>query len=270
MMDDKTKGLFSITQAAAACGISRSTLMRMEEKGMLTPACISESSGWRYYDNHNITRILQIQKFQSMGFNAQEASDYFTQGGEAAGLLSILENKLSLLQRNVEELRIRAITSPEMSVQMITLPETVCCTRKYPPLTAQGKYDAAYQFFHECVTNGYVLAQEPLFFVYERTDYLEGRISSESNPLHVCVPIQPEKAPENAVRFPSCKVLSVLFYGDYKRTGEAWLRLGREAKERGLCPASWPRGIGIVAPYTGKEIDPGKYCTRVVMPVAEN
>ena len=268
-MDDKIKGLFSITQAATACGLSRSTLMRMEERGLLTPAYISESNGWRYYDNHNISRILQIQQFQSMGFNAKETSAYFTQGGEVSELLAMLEDKLSLLQRNVEELRIRASTSPDMSVQIMTLPETVCCTRRYTLLTVQEKYDAMYDFFHECVENGYVLAQEPLFIINERTDYLEGRISTEPYPLHVCVPVQPESAPESAVRFPSCKALSVLFYGNYNRLDEAWLRLGKEAKERELVPAALPRGIAIVAPYTGREIDPEKYCSRIVMPVAE-
>ena len=269
-MDNKINGLFPITQTAAACGVSRSTLMRMEERGLLTPAYISESNGWRYYDNHNISRILQIQQFQSMGFNAKETSAYFTQGGEVSELLAILEEKLNFLQRNVEELRIRAMADSDMSVQMITLPETVCCTRRYTLLTVQEKYDAMYDFFHECVENGYVLAQEPLFIINERTDYLEGRISMEPYPLHVCVPVRPESAPKSAVRFPSCKALSVLLYGDYNRLDEAWLRLGREAKERGLVPAALPRGIGIVAPYTGREISPGKYCSRIVMPVAES
>ncbi|MDE7282249.1 MAG: MerR family transcriptional regulator [Lachnospiraceae bacterium] len=265
-MDDKIKGLFPITQAAAACGLSRSTLMRMEEKGLLTPAYIAPKSGRRYYDNHNISRILQLQQFQSMGFNTEKTASYFTKGGDAAELLAILEDKLNLLQRNVEELQIRAMTGPDMSVQMMTLPETVCCTRRCTLLTVQEKYDAMYNFFHECVENGYVLAQEPLFIVNERTDYLEGRISTAPYPLHICVPVQPE----SAVRFPSCKALSVLFYGDYNRLDEAWLRLGREAKERGLVPAGLPRGIGIVAPYTGREINPGKYCSRLVMPMTEN
>ena len=269
-MDDKIKGLFPITQAASACGLSRSTLMRMEEKGLLTPAYIAPKSGRRYYDNHKISRILQLQQFQSMGFNTEETVSYFTKGGDAAELLAILENKLNLLQRNVEELRIRAMTDSAMSVQMMTLPETVCCTRRCTLLTVQEKYDAMYNFFHECVENGYVLAQEPLFIVNERTDYLDGRISTDPYPLHICVPVQPESAPESAVRFPSCKALSVLFYGDYNRLDEAWLRLGREAKERGLVPAGLPRGIAIVAPYTGREIDPGKYCSRIVMPVAED
>ncbi len=268
-MSQDIKGLFTITQAADACGLSRSTLMRMEERGLLTPAYTAPQSKRRYYDNHNISRILQIQQFQSMGFNTEETAAYFTQGGEAKELLAILEDKLNLLQRNVEELRLRAMAVPDMSVQIMTLPETVCCTRRYNGLTVQEKYDAMYAFFHECIENGYVLAQEPLFIVNERTDYLEGRISSEPFPFQVCVPVLPESAPECAVRFPSCKALSVLFYGDYSHLDEAWLRLGREAKERGLSPAALPRGIGIVAPYTGREIEPGKYCSRIVMPVAE-
>ena len=62
-MEKNTKDLFQITEAAHACGLSRSTLMRMEEKGLLTPAYIAPESGRRYYDNFNVARILQIEKF---------------------------------------------------------------------------------------------------------------------------------------------------------------------------------------------------------------
>ena len=40
-MEQNKKALFQITEAAHACGLSRSTLLRMEEKGLLTPACIA-------------------------------------------------------------------------------------------------------------------------------------------------------------------------------------------------------------------------------------
>ena len=36
-MAENTKQFFQITEAARACGLSRSTLMRMEERGLLTP-----------------------------------------------------------------------------------------------------------------------------------------------------------------------------------------------------------------------------------------
>ena len=151
-----TKKLFQITEAAHACGLSRSTLMRLEKKGLLKPAYIAPDSGRRYYDNHNVARILQIEKFKAMGFGTEEIAGYFVRGGEAEGLLAV----------------------------------------------------------------------------------------------------------------PECRALSVLYCGDYSNVDEAWLRLGREANARGLTPAAPPRVLGIVAPYTGREIETRRYCSRLVLPVA--
>lgn len=66
-MAENTKQFFQITEAARACGLSRSTLMRMEERGLLTPVFTAPDSGRRYYDNHNVARIMQIEKFKAMG-----------------------------------------------------------------------------------------------------------------------------------------------------------------------------------------------------------
>ena len=44
---------------------------------------------------------------------------------------------------------------------------------------------------------------------------------------------------------------------------------GREVKERGLTPAGLPRVLGIVAPYTGREIEARRYCSRIVLPVSD-
>ena len=81
------------------------------------------------------------------------------------------------------------------------------------------------------------------------------------------MPVRPEKAPKEAVTLPSCRALSVLYYGSYAGADEAFLRLGREVKERGLTPAGDPRVLGIVAPYTGREIETKRYCSRLVLPV---
>ena len=47
------KDLFSIGEIGKVCGVSRTTLRRLEEKGLVLPAYIDENSGYRYYDNHN-------------------------------------------------------------------------------------------------------------------------------------------------------------------------------------------------------------------------
>ena len=116
---------------------------------------------------------------------------------------------------------------------------------------------------------GCVLSDEPLFTISERTDYLEGYIGQEPYRYGVCVPVRKNRAAADAVTLEACRVLSVLYYGDYSGVGEAWLTLGREVKARGLKPAGARRVLGIVAPYTGREIETRRYCSRLALPVEE-
>lgn len=260
---------FSIRQAAHACNISRSSLIRLEDKGLLTPAYTDANSGYRYYDTHNITRILQIQKFQWMGFRPEEIISYFENGGKSDKLLATLEQKLSVLQQQVAEMRLRSKNVPDMSLSMIEIPETVCCVRKFQGPMVQDKYHASYDFFHECVEKGFALAPKPLFIINERTDFLEGKISSTPYDSYICVPVLPEEAPEDAVHIPACTALSLLFYGNYSNLNEAHLYLGEQVRKLGFTPAGYVRAIALVAPYVGKEIDPQNYCSQLVLPVEE-
>lgn len=268
-MKTEIKELFQITEAARACGLSRSTLLRMEEKGLLTPAYIAPDSGRRYYDNYNVAHIMQIEKFKTMGIDTEQIIEYFGRGGEASDMLAVLESRLNDLRRSVEELRLRAMNQPSISVQIITLPAVTCCMRRCMGYTVQDKYNATYELYSECIRNGYVLSDEPLITISHRHDYWEGYIGDVPYPIDVCVPLRADKAPSDAVTLPECRALSVLYYGDYSGVDEAWLALGREAKARGLKPTASPRVLGIVAPYTGREIDTKRYCSRLVLPVEE-
>ena len=124
-----------------------------------------------------------------------------------------------------------------------------------------------YELYSECIRKGYVLSDEPLFAISDRKDYLDGYIGSTPFPFYVCVPLRADKAPADAVELPEYQVLSVLYCGEYSGIDEAWLTLGREMKARGLKPIAPPRVLGIVAPYTGREIDTRRYCSRLVVPV---
>lgn len=263
------KELFQITEAARACGLSRSTLLRMEEKGLLTPAYIAPDSGRRYYDNHNVARIMQIEKFKSMGISNEQIINYFVRGGEATDILATLVERLHDFQRSVEELRLRVREKAGMAVQVITLPAVTCIMRRYWGHTSQEKYNAMYALYHECIREGYILSDDPLFTISDRKDFLEGYIGKDPFPFDVCVPLRADKAPAEAVVLPECRALSVLYYGEYGGMDEAWLTLGREVKARGLKPNASPRVLGIVAPYTGREINAQRYCSRLALPVEE-
>lgn len=221
-MPEDAKKLFQITEAARACSLSRSTLLRLEEKGLLTPAYTAPDSGRRYYDNHNVARILQIEKLKAMGLGTEDIAAYFASGGETAVLLAALEEHLHEVARGVEELRLRVGTDTGMSVQVFTLPAVTCCRRLCEGHTIAEKYNAMYDFYGECVRRGYRLSDEPLFTVLQRRDFLDGYITDEPYPFWVCVPVRPEKAPKEAVTLPACRALSVLYYGSYAGADEAF------------------------------------------------
>ena len=214
-MAQDTKKLFQITEAAHACGISRSTLLRMEERGLLTPAYIAPDSGRRYYDNHNVARILQVEKFRTMGLSSNEIADYYAKGGEASGQLVSLERRLHDLQRSVEELRLLTQEAPSFSVQIMTLPAVTCRMWLCEGHTVAEKYASMYEFYGACVRNGCVLSDEPLFTISERLDYLDDHLSDAPYPFWCCVPVRPDRTHTDVATLPACRALSVLYCGDY-------------------------------------------------------
>ena len=97
---------------------------------------------------------------------------------------------------------------------------------------------------------------------------MNGYISNEKYPFYVCVPLREET--DDSVILPSCKALSVLYYGDYEDSEKCWLIIGEDLKKRNLKPCGLPRVIGIVAAYSGREIAERKYCSRFVIPIENN
>jgi len=59
--------LFTVSELARACGISRATLIRIEECGMLTPFRIDPKTGYRYYNAYNAAQVGQYLLLPGIG-----------------------------------------------------------------------------------------------------------------------------------------------------------------------------------------------------------
>lgn len=264
-----TKNLYQISEVAHACNVSRSTILRLEEKGLLTPCYVSPESGRRYYDNYDVAKINHIEHFKEMGLTAEEIRVYYNSKDGEQAILNRLEEKLFHFQRSVEEMRLRIHRTDELKIQLVDLPMECCCVRQGEGTTASDVSTVMYDFYRECIKNGIVLARRPLFTILESHDYLDDVFNRRPFSFRVCIPVVAEKAPAEAVVFPACKALAVIYYGGYHRNNEAWKRLAQEIKERGLVPQGWPRSIGVVADYTGRDISIERWCTRIAVPVVE-
>lgn len=278
-MDKSTNGsdflekFFSTGQVTRSCEISRATLLRLESRGLLTPAFIDEKTGYRYYDILEITKILQIKRMISMDMSYDDILEYYDTGGMSHTILKKLEDKLLVIKRSYDEMKFRMEGKSRIKYEFITLPEYVCFQREFRGTTVEDKYRDMYILYHEAVEKGYKpLATEPLFVIDKREDYLEGECKNEAADYLCCIPLNPESAPKEAVVYPSCRVFSCLFCGDYSNNMlplERLSELGRIIRRLGLKPTGYVRVLGIVAPYVGREISPSNYMSRYVVPVEE-
>ena len=102
MVFPERRKLFSIKEAAHACGVSRSTLLRMEEDGFLTPYRVDPNTGYRYYDLQNIATVGQYQRLQEAGLSRKEVADLYYERVDSQKFLEAQRQKLCRMQRFLE------------------------------------------------------------------------------------------------------------------------------------------------------------------------
>ena len=245
--------------------------MRLEERGLLTPAHIDEKSGYRYYDSYNINKTLQIKAFQKIGLNYDDISEFYSSGGSSSGLVQNLEQRLELLSRAVNEMKLWIDDKKHLSCELIEVPDYVCYAKEFTGKSFDDQFRDMYGLCTEAFKMGCrMIATEPMFVIYKNDDLLVGGSGDKEYCYECCIPLESGCSSENIKVIPGGKALSILYYGDYKTITDSVPALLKEKiKELDLKPAGYLRGMCHVAPYMGREIDPDKFVTRQIIPVKE-
>ncbi len=260
------KNLFTVSQVTKCCGISRATLLRLESRGLLTPIYIDKKSGYRYFDNHNITRILQIKHLLSIGLSYDEVYEYFDTNGTSLKLLNSLEQRMYATKRMYEEMNLRISHRQSLTFETVSLPEYVCYAREYAGNTAKEKYNVMYALYHEAVEKGLQpLASEPLFTINKNSELF----GKKEEAFICCIPLEPNNAPSDALVLKGCRAFSCLYYGSYDSLPGIRSLFRQKFKELNLKPIGYPRVLGIVAPYTAREFKEENYVSRIAIPIAD-
>ena len=180
----ENRRMFTIRELAKACGVSRSTLIRMEECGFLTPCYTDPETGYRYYDAQNAAHVGQFLLLQQLGLTRAEITDCYFQIEKTKEMLQKQRARLFLMQRTLEELEVRVNPAHNFSCSFLDLPETVCyCERQMI-----SSPDESEQFFfsiHEkCISEGFrLMGTEPIFGSH--------RALREKRPAHCFLPRLP-------------------------------------------------------------------------------
>lgn len=272
--------LFTIREAAHACGISRATLLRMEESGFLTPYHIDSITGYRYYDAQNIAQIGQYQLLQELGLTRNEITEFYYQNVDIADFIDNQRNRLNRLQRLLNEIEVRYTSSNNYKTSFVELSEITCYTKTEKNLSFDEGETFAYMVHQDAVKAGHqILGSEPIFALLKSNASGKYDNAHPENEITICIPIVPfdipsklshelttEPATEHLHTFPACHAFSMFGYGDYSTIPELAHRFRQEIASRNIVPLGQPRIITHVAAYVGTHISHDNYCYELVIP----
>lgn len=262
--------LYTITQVARACSISRATVLRLEADGLLTPVTREGSGKYRYFDCASIMHVLQILSLQKMGFTRDEIHEYFRIPGDFSHCLSVLTARLEQLEAAVKKMQLRVDLTHHMKIEEVHIPETVCYVKS---IQTFGDYcvvnDLTQAALKEAVTAGLSIdCTKDYFSIVDCPCLLQGKWPDRPHDYSICIPLLTKKGTPHTVAVPSCDALAITwFHGQKESRDQAYLKLGQAIRARRLTPSEPIRAFGIVHQYMGEDISVERNVIRIVQPV---
>ncbi len=231
---------YSINQIARSFGISRATLLRLEECGLLIPAKKNEDTGYRFYDQSNIALLSAILKLQDIGLSKKE-------------IRFILDNPFQA-GKSIEEHLIRSQTL------LRKLEELLCGVNRYENLSTRPIYAKSLSYFvyhgvmdYEPQNLRYFLTDTMLEFmnsglpgnvnhtmnvVLDDADLKEsiGQFDGKRHKVHASVPLLGNPKGNNIICYEDAEALTFMCHCDYRKSEPYFRKLWNEAINMGHKP----------------------------------
>ena len=262
---------YTINEIAKICGVGRTTLLRMEDRGFDRARYVDPNNGYHYYDVINIHRIMSYQMMQKLGISVEDITAYYRHELEPELFLEKLRDRLSIARRCVDEFEARLSERESMKYSFVELPDVTCWCFPCEIRSLKEQIPYNYRKLQEMYEKGYrPFPTTPMFSITPDWDTVYDEACTDRGDTFLCVAIYPDpKLPREQVRhFKSRQAFSLLYHGNSTEVMDNGGRLLlEEMKRRGLEPAGPLYGICVVGPYFGTDIDPQDYVFRWAIPI---
>lgn len=237
----------TVGQLVNSCGLSRSTILRMEDAGLLEPAARGDGS-FRYYDAENILRIMHVYNLHKLGLTRREIRAMIEDPGNYTSAIRKLEEQRERLDRVIQGLKKRTLQDNTMKTELTVYPPMPCFIRSFDARGDRYNFNPnILQTLADAVRAGCVLDNENSPFLrVRRPDLAAGEYQPGIYRYYVCIPLK------SGVKQPNLKeddcfvdemeertAMSVTWHG---RVGSLYLpllELVKTAKAHGLQPTGW-------------------------------
>lgn len=267
MLFPEDQQLFTINELAKVCGVSRTTLIRIEECGILTPCYVNPDTGYRYYNAYNASQIGQYLFLQSMGLTREETAALYYRKANAKTILKAQWEKLNRMQRVLEEFEVRSKEVHSISFSYLDFPEQTCYSMESELSSAEEGEVFFFKTHEQCMKDGFQLLGTELLFGLRSDDFRFEELSTQQK-VTACIPVvAPKQNNSRLITFPAIHAFTGIAYGDYGVIGKLCRSFWQEINVRRIQPAGPARLYGLVAPYTGNHYSSEGYCYRIIVPV---
>ena len=255
---DQTENLFKIGQITKACSISRATLLRLEEDGLITPARKDPASGYRYYSLENLFHIRRILYLRSLGFSTSVIRHHLETPTDPVPLIQDMEERVRQMTKTLWVLRQFTGNSSEFSVSIMEVGVRNCYVNN---VVTKGSFKNVAlhvrETIAEAVENGICIDRDRgILIATDRTDIVHGKFDEETPYLYsIGVPTK-DAAGGKIVSLSAGEVMTFLWDGDVRSLPEKGEKLYREAYLQHRLPIG-PFGFEIVLPMLSSALITG-------------
>ena len=229
--------LLRIGTVAQSFGVSENAIRRLEAAGLLKPAVITESSGYRYYDRDNILLLTELFALKSFGFAYEDLRAYLRHPGDYAALYEKLLERKAGIDRMVEEFGRRIPDGRPVQCRIVELRETRCFCET--AVLTPGAGDAAGHakaLLYETIRAALpVDFDKPVHLMAPDRDYGTFRWE-DAQEMTLCVPLRDGASGAETRLIPGCTALRVSW--DPARTAFPAVRaeIDTQLSQSGLRP----------------------------------
>ena len=254
--------------------VCQDTAVLSREGGILVPASIDESTGYRFYDASKIEKARVIMRLRQMEFSIEDIATVFAECSDDADIVNHLERQKQVLQQRISEDRdivrsLGEILTKEKEARQI-LEKANCAVEEKsiePMLVAgirmKGKYS-------ECGTGFSRLGKAIGRYISGKALclYYDGEYREEEANFEPCFPIRKPIEVEGISihELPGARCLSLVHRGAYDQLGRSYAKILKVADERKIALPTrevYLKGPGMI--FRG---NPKNYLTEIQLPLA--
>ena len=264
------KRMLQIGAVAKSFGVSGNTIRRIEAAGLLTPAQITDGSGYRYYDSENLLLLTELFSLKSFGFEYEDLREYLQRPGD----YSFLYDKLLEKQFSINFLvdlfgrRLNSDGFPKRSI--VELVETYCICKEVVMMPNRVSVsEFMKEFLYEAISQGIPInTAKTIQIITDCQDYrcFEKYQYDREQHLVFTIPLS-KKVDHKMVRlFPGFTAISTSWNPIQISFQKVMPLIDEQFKTSGLVQSGALRVICNTGCFLSSDISPGSTVFRILIP----